>query len=50
MGRPPLAVGTFGKIDFHTAANGQIRARANFRDYDGVRRQVYRWGTDSRRC
>jgi integrase len=44
MGRPPLAVGTFGKIDFHTAANGQIRARANFRDYDGVRRQVYRWG------
>jgi integrase len=43
MGRPPLAVGTFGKIDFYRADNGSVRARANFRDYDGVRRQVYKW-------
>jgi hypothetical protein len=40
MGRPPLAVGTFGKIDFLALvlARKRVRARASFRDFDGRRR------------
>jgi integrase len=47
MGRPSLEVGTFGKIDFQCmtgpGAANRVRARANFRDLDGVRRQVTKW-------
>lgn len=44
MGRPQLAVGTFGKIDFLTIKRGQVRARARYRDYDGVVRSITRYG------
>lgn len=44
MGRPPLPVGTFGKIDFLTIKRGHVRARARYRDYDGVVRPITRYG------
>ena len=40
MGRPPLPVGTFGKIGFIEQSSGEIQARARFRDYDGRTRLV----------
>ncbi|MEO6886712.1 MAG: tyrosine-type recombinase/integrase [Jatrophihabitantaceae bacterium] len=43
MGRPPLPVGTFGKIDFLILQPSQVRARARYRDYDGVVRTVTRF-------
>src|SRR5437870_374044 len=45
MGRPPLPVGMHGRIDFHHARSGRIRARTRFRDVDGVLRPVTRWGS-----
>ena len=45
MGRPPLPVGTFGKIDFLVLGKARVRARASVRDYDGHRRLVTRYGT-----
>jgi len=42
--RPPLAIGTFGKVGFLKVAPGSVRARAKFRDYDGVVRSVTRYG------
>jgi integrase len=46
MGRPPLAVGTHGKIGFtvDTGPPMVVRARAHFRDFDGVTRQVTKFG------
>ena len=45
MGRPPLALGAHGHIDFHTdPGSGRVRARARFRCFDGVCRPVTRWG------
>src|SRR4028119_1994780 len=41
MGRPGLALGTAGKIRFHTTPSG-YRAVAWYRDYDGKCRQVER--------
>ncbi|MFD7653384.1 tyrosine recombinase XerC [Actinosynnema sp. NPDC059797] len=43
MARPPLPVGTFGKIQTYPDRSGW-RARANFRDHDGVTRPVERRG------
>lgn len=43
MGRPPLPVGTPGKITTTADPGGGYRARASFRDYDGTRREVSRW-------
>ena len=34
-GRPPLPVGTFGKVTFVAQASGAVQARVRFRDYDG---------------
>ncbi|MEV6350985.1 tyrosine-type recombinase/integrase [Actinoplanes sp. NPDC051851] len=43
MGRPPLAIGTAGKI--RTTGSGKTwRARCGFRDYDGVIRTIERTG------
>lgn len=42
MGRPPLAVGTYGKIRIYPNDEG-YRARAYFRDHDGARREVEAW-------
>jgi integrase len=39
MARPPIPAGTFGKIRVESAAAG-VRARARFRDFDGVLRDV----------
>jgi len=44
MGRPPLPVGTFGKIHVRVVGKGRVEARASFRDFDGRRRLVARYG------
>src|SRR3954468_13488142 len=44
MGRPPLPVGTFGKIHVRVLGKGRVEARASFRDFDGRRRLVARYG------
>jgi hypothetical protein len=44
MPRPPLAVGTFGAINFLVVGKGRVRAQASFRDFDGRRRSVSRYG------
>lgn len=49
MGRPPLPVGTYGKI-LVTADGDGYRARASFRDFDGKRREVSRWGSSENRA
>jgi integrase len=43
MGRPPLPIGTFGKIRTYQTATGW-RARTKYRDADGVTRPVERIG------
>lgn len=40
MGRPPLPLGTFGKIGFVVQSSGEVQARARFRDFDGRTRLV----------
>jgi hypothetical protein len=44
VGRPPLAVGTFGQIHLETLGKNRVQASANFRDSDGRRRHVLRTG------
>lgn len=44
MGRRPLPVGTWGTITFRAMENGRVRARASYRDLDGVTRPVERYG------
>ncbi|WP_199432577.1 tyrosine-type recombinase/integrase [Qaidamihabitans albus] len=44
MGRPPLAVGTHGAIRFTKLTKG-YRAKARFRGYDGVIRDISRSGS-----
>lgn len=43
MGRPPLPIGTYGKIRSYRRGSSWI-ARTNFRDFDGVTRPVERAG------
>ncbi|TYK53434.1 tyrosine-type recombinase/integrase [Actinomadura decatromicini] len=44
MGRPPLPVGTAGKIRFDKLGKQRVRARVEVRDYDGETREVNRSG------
>ncbi len=44
MPRPPLAVGTFGAMNFLVIGKGRVRAQVSFRDFDGRRRSVTRYG------
>ena len=44
MGRPPLPVGTAGKVTFVALSTGQVQARAKFRDFDGRIRLVAKHG------
>ena len=44
MGRPPLPVGTFGKIGFIEQPDGVVQARARFRDFGGRTRLVSKIG------
>jgi hypothetical protein len=44
VGRPPLPIGTAGKTLFLSMRNGQIQARAKFRDFDGRIRLVSKTG------
>src|SRR3954468_17613713 len=44
MGRPPLPVGTFGQIYFLRLDKQRVGARTYFRDFDGRRRLVTRYG------
>ena len=47
MPRPPLEIGTWGKIARRESppGSGRWRATARFRDFDGRTRQVEAWGT-----
>jgi hypothetical protein len=45
MGRPPLPAGTYGRINVDELGERRFRARAKYRDYDGVTRKVERAGT-----
>lgn len=45
MSRPPLRVGTYGKITTYEVGHRRFRARTRYRDYDGVTRPVERAGT-----
>lgn len=45
VGRPPLPLGTFGKVLFLDQPSGRVQARVTFRDYDGQTRLVSRLGT-----
>jgi integrase len=44
MARPRTPIGTFGEIYFEPTLNGQVRARARFRDDDGQLRRVQATG------
>jgi integrase len=44
MGRPPLPRGTYGEIACHQVGPSNYKARARFRDSDGVTRPVARFG------
>jgi integrase len=44
VGRPPLPLGTSGKVLFATLPNGRVKARVKFRDYDGRVRLVSKVG------
>jgi len=44
MARPPLPLGTMGEIRTYPATNGRIKAIAQYRDHDGVTRQIERTG------
>jgi integrase len=44
VGRPPLPVGTYGRVSFVELPSGEIQARARFRDYDGRTRLVSKVG------
>lgn len=44
MGRPRLAIGTYGEIGFQRAASGRIVARARYRDWNGKTRLVQATG------
>lgn len=43
VGRPPLDIGTYGKVRTRLQPDGQWMAAANFRDVDGVTRPVKRF-------
>ncbi len=43
MGRPPLPIGTYGKILTTKLGPQRFRAWANYRDYDGITRRVQRY-------
>lgn len=43
MGRPPLDIGTYGKVRTYVQAGGQWMATTKFRDIDGVTRTVKRY-------
>lgn len=42
--RPPLPLGTWGKIKRQKVQNGRWRSFARYRDTDGITRQVEAWG------
>lgn len=44
MGRPPLPVGTAGKIRFQKLGPRRVRARVKYRDHDGEVREINRAG------
>ena len=44
MSRPRLDIGTWGEFVFHALPGGNVRARANFRDWDGAKRLVQATG------
>ena len=50
MARPPLPVGTHGRITTYQVAPGKFRARCGYRHYDGRVYQVERYGTSQTRA
>jgi len=49
MGRPPLPIGTYGTISIYRTEAG-YRARAKYRDFDGITRRVERHGSSRTRA
>lgn len=47
MSRPPLPPGTLGQISIMRVGKGKVRARARYRDWDGITRPVERTGTSA---
>jgi integrase len=45
VGRPPLPLGTSGKVLFASLPNGRVKARVKFRDFDGRVRLVSKVGS-----
>lgn len=45
MGRPPLPIGTYGRILTVRIDRERYRSWANYRDFDGVTRRVQRFGS-----
>ncbi|MGW4398439.1 tyrosine-type recombinase/integrase [Amycolatopsis nivea] len=45
MGRPPLPIGTYGKIRVTEETPGSFRARCLYRDFDGKTYEVARFGS-----
>jgi hypothetical protein len=44
VARPPLPLGTYGRVLFLDLPGGRVQVRAKFRDYDGRVRLVSRVG------
>ncbi len=45
MSRPRLSIGTFGDFGYRSLVSGQVLARARYRDWDGLTRQVQASGS-----
>jgi len=50
MGRPPLPLGTWGKVRVREIADGRYQAIAKYRDYDGITRPVERVGESRKKA
>jgi len=50
MPRPPLPMGTWGKINAYRIGPGTWRAEAKYRDFDGVTRRVGRVGATANKA
>jgi hypothetical protein len=45
VGRPPLPLGTYGRVLCASTPSGQVMARVKFRDYDSRVRLVSKYAT-----
>lgn len=50
MGRPPLPLGTHGRVKVYAMSGGQFRARCRYRDFDGRTYEVERYAVSRARA